>query len=83
MEHFGLKSLQDLPNISEIKSLVENSVRREELLRTEKVISADENKDENKSEDLTTEVPAVDSAENEPADQNQDSSQPQDENIKS
>jgi segregation and condensation protein B len=41
LEHFGLKSLQDLPNISEIKSLVENSVRREELLRTEKVITAD------------------------------------------
>lgn len=42
LEHFGLKSIQDLPDISEIKSLIENSVRREELLRTEKVIQADE-----------------------------------------
>lgn len=35
LEHFGLKSLNDLPNISEIKTLVENSVRREDLLKSE------------------------------------------------
>ena len=38
LEHFGLKALTDLPDISEIRSLVENSVRREDLLRTEKII---------------------------------------------
>lgn len=38
LEHFGLKALSDLPDISEIRSLVENSVKREELLRTEKII---------------------------------------------
>jgi segregation and condensation protein B len=32
LEHFGLKSLQDLPNIDEIKNLVEKSVKRDELL---------------------------------------------------
>lgn len=31
LEHFGLKSLADLPPIGEIKSLVERAVRREEL----------------------------------------------------
>lgn len=42
LEHFGLKSIQNLPDISEIKSLIENSVKREDLLRTEKVIQVDE-----------------------------------------
>jgi len=42
LQHFGLKSLEDLPNISEIKALVENSVKREELLKTEKMVSAEE-----------------------------------------
>jgi len=39
LEHFGLKAIQNLPDISEIKSLIENSVKREELLRTEKIIT--------------------------------------------
>ena len=38
LEHFGLKSIQNLPDISEIKNLIENSVKREDLLRTEKII---------------------------------------------
>ena len=42
LEHFGLKSLKDLPDISEIKSLVDHSVRKEELLRTEKIILAEQ-----------------------------------------
>ena len=38
LEHFGLKNLQDLPNIEEIKNLVEKSVKREDLLgRTQMV----------------------------------------------
>ena len=32
LEHFGLKSLLELPDISEIKSLIERSVRREDFL---------------------------------------------------
>lgn len=35
LEHFGLKSLAGLPSITEIKNLVENSVRKEELLGSE------------------------------------------------
>ena len=32
LEHFGLKGLQDLPNIEEIKNLVEKSVKKEDLM---------------------------------------------------
>jgi segregation and condensation protein B len=32
LEHFGLKSVKDLPDISEIKDLVENAIKREELI---------------------------------------------------
>ncbi len=42
LEHFGLKSVADLPNISEIQSLVDQSVKREELLRNEKIVETQE-----------------------------------------
>lgn len=45
LEHFGLKSLADLPNLSEIQTLIENSVKREELLRSQKIISTGESED--------------------------------------
>ncbi|MBI3317508.1 MAG: SMC-Scp complex subunit ScpB [Candidatus Omnitrophica bacterium] len=38
LEHFGLKSLENLPNIQEIKNLVESSVKREALLGTPKMV---------------------------------------------
>jgi segregation and condensation protein B len=38
LEHFGLKSIQDLPSIDEIRSLVENSVKKEELLGTQNIV---------------------------------------------
>lgn len=38
LEHFGLKSLEELPNIQEIKNIVENSVKKEELLGTQKIV---------------------------------------------
>lgn len=38
LEHFGLKSLEELPNIQEIKNIVENSVKKEELLGTQKMV---------------------------------------------
>lgn len=38
LEHFGLKSLNELPSIEEIKNLVESSVNKEELLGTSKVV---------------------------------------------
>ena len=38
LEHFGLNSLADLPDIAEIRLLVENSVKKEELLGTTKMV---------------------------------------------
>lgn len=38
LEHFGLNSLKDLPNIEEIRQLVEKSVKKEELLGTQKLV---------------------------------------------
>lgn len=46
LEHFGLKSLQELPNIHEIKSLVESSVKREELLGTTQRVNVEPPTDE-------------------------------------
>lgn len=40
LEHFGLKSLQDLPSIDEIKVIVEKSVKKEELLGQQKLVDA-------------------------------------------
>jgi len=38
LEHFGLKKIDDLPNIEDIKVLVENSVKKEELLGRENIV---------------------------------------------
>ncbi len=52
LEHFGLKTLKDLPSIDEIRNMVESSVKKEELLRTKKIVdipqadAAENNKDE-------------------------------------
>jgi len=44
LEHFGLNSLKDLPNIDEIKTMVEQSVKKEDLLGKSQMISVpDEN----------------------------------------
>lgn len=40
LEHFGLKALTELPSIEEIKKLVENSVRKEELIGRPQVVEA-------------------------------------------
>ncbi len=39
LDHFGLKSIDDLPNIDEIKTLVDSTIKKEELLRKEKLVS--------------------------------------------
>ena len=39
LEHFGLMDLKELPNIEEIKALVENSVKREDLFQNTKIIA--------------------------------------------
>lgn len=38
LDHFGLKSIQDLPSIDEIKNIVENSVNKDELIGTQKMV---------------------------------------------
>lgn len=60
LEHFGLKSLQDLPNIEEIKKMVEQSVRKDELLGTQKLVDVQpETAGENQQEG---ETPSAESA---------------------
>lgn len=46
LEHFGLKNLSDLPDLEEIKSLVEDTIKREELLRQETIVSNEVNTQE-------------------------------------
>ena len=41
LEHFGLKSLSDLPQIGEIKSMVERAVKREDLIEEKENTSAE------------------------------------------
>lgn len=57
LEHFGLKSLKDLPNISEIRSLVESAVKKEDLMRKEKIVENVESKEAG-AEPSEGEVPA-------------------------
>lgn len=38
LEHFGLKSLEDLPKIGEIKQLIEKAVNREDLIGRENLV---------------------------------------------
>ena len=61
LAHFGLKSLEDLPNISEIKELVENSVNREALLRTEKIVSVEDGEFTAQKESVEPMQPVVES----------------------
>ncbi len=42
LEHFGLKSLQELPSLSEIQQIVESSVKKEQLLGTTKIVDVPE-----------------------------------------
>ncbi|HXV28293.1 MAG TPA: hypothetical protein VD913_04935, partial [bacterium] len=38
LEHFGLKSLGELPNIEDIKSFVEQAVKKEDLLGKTQIV---------------------------------------------
>lgn len=42
LEHFGLNSLQDLPSIDEIKTIVESSVKKDELLGKTQMVAVPE-----------------------------------------
>ncbi len=69
LEHFGLKSLSELPSIDEIKKLVDNAVNKEELLGRPQVIDVPQAEagsveaaptEVPQSESETTEIPAQD-----------------------
>ncbi len=47
LEHFGLKALTELPNIEEIKTIVESSVKKEELLGTQKIVQIPQEPEQN------------------------------------
>lgn len=51
LEHFGLKSLAGLPNIDEIKNLVENSVKKEGLLGTQRIVDVPQEAEASTSEE--------------------------------
>ena len=72
LEHFGLKSIQNLPDISEIKLLIESSVKREDLLRTEKVIQTDESANRAAEANGTTETNGVETENSAKLEQNND-----------
>jgi len=56
LEHFGLSSLKDLPDISEIKMLVESSVKKEDLIGTTHVVNVPEGNESAPEEVMTTET---------------------------
>lgn len=43
LEHFGLRALEDLPNITEIKVLLEKSVKHDELIGRKNLVDVSEN----------------------------------------
>ncbi len=72
LEHFGLKSLQDLPNIDEIKNLVEKSVKKEELLGRPQIIDVSQ-------EVPVPEVPGSNEEETEPGTSGTGTQEPEEE----
>jgi segregation and condensation protein B len=55
LEHFGLKSLGELPDLQEIKTLVESTIKKEELLRREQMVSNEVNFEEQQHIDVEKE----------------------------
>lgn len=50
LEHFGLKSLQDLPSIEEVRTIVEKSVKKEELLGRPQIVPVNSSPEEKADE---------------------------------
>ena len=55
LEHFGLNSLKDLPDIGEIQSLVDQSIRKEDLLGTQNIVEVSDDQNEGSDESENTE----------------------------
>lgn len=70
LEHFGLPSIKDLPNIDEIRSLVDSSVKRDELIGKKNVVeAAEENAEQGEPQAKGDEGASVDAAESESTDE--------------
>lgn len=52
LEHFGLKQLQDLPSIEEIRQMVDSSVKKEELIGAKKIVEVPPSEDGRASPEL-------------------------------
>lgn len=66
LEHFGLKGLSDLPNIEEIKNLVENSVKKDELLGRTNIVEVPQEEAAAQPEASAPEAPSAEEK-NEPS----------------
>ncbi len=58
LEHFGLKALQDLPSIDEIRQIVESSVKKEQLLGTTKIVDVPQDGVAQNENAASSEMPA-------------------------
>jgi segregation and condensation protein B len=60
LEHFGLKSLQELPSLSEIQQMVESSVKKEQLIGTTRIVDVPQEgvSQEGASRDASESAPA-------------------------
>ncbi len=59
LEHFGLNSLKDLPDIAEIQSLVDQSIKKEDLLGTKNIVEVSDDQNEDSDEIETVEKSEV------------------------
>lgn len=50
LEHFGLKSIRDLPSIDEIRQIVETTVKKDELIGTKKIVDVPADSEAKKAE---------------------------------
>jgi len=55
LEHFGLKSIQELPSLEEIRQTVESSVKKEALLGTTNIVQVPQEEQANSSQAVTPE----------------------------
>ncbi|PJA40177.1 SMC-Scp complex subunit ScpB, partial [candidate division WWE3 bacterium CG_4_9_14_3_um_filter_39_7] len=70
LEHFGLKSIQDLPDISEIKTLIENSIKKDDLLRQDQTIPVSQDESSSAEGEM---LPASEASESESVESTTDS----------
>lgn len=72
LEHFGLKSIQDLPSITEIHQMVESSVKKEQLIGTTKVVEVPPASEASENPENSTEPESNERTENGPDEPSQE-----------